>query len=35
MAIIPSTCLPYILKETDMSLLNVPAGKDLPEDIYV
>ena len=23
------------LKETDMSLLNVPAGKDLPEDIYV
>ncbi|MDR8464823.1 inorganic pyrophosphatase, partial [Acinetobacter baumannii] len=21
MAIIPSTCLPYILKETDMSLL--------------
>ncbi|RBZ91825.1 inorganic pyrophosphatase, partial [Klebsiella pneumoniae] len=24
MAIIPSTCLPYILKETDMSLLNVP-----------
>lgn len=30
-----TTCLPYILKETDMSLLNVPAGKDLPEDIYV
>ena len=27
--------MPYILKETDMSLLNVPAGKDLPEDIYV
>ncbi|NCB78350.1 MAG: inorganic pyrophosphatase, partial [Negativicutes bacterium] len=23
MAIIPGTCLPYILKETDMSLLNV------------
>jgi inorganic pyrophosphatase len=23
------------LKEKDMSLLNVPAGKDLPEDIYV
>jgi inorganic pyrophosphatase len=21
------------LKETDMSLLNVPAGKDLPEDL--
>ena len=35
LAIIPGTCLPYILKETDMSLLNVPAGKDLPEDIYV
>jgi len=35
LAIIPGTCLPHILKETNMSLLNVPAGKDLPEDIYV
>ncbi|NYY74767.1 inorganic diphosphatase [Escherichia coli] len=35
LAIILGTCLPHILKETDMSLLNVPAGKDLPEDIYV
>jgi inorganic pyrophosphatase len=35
LAIIPATCLPSILKDTDMSLLNVPAGKELPEDIYV
>lgn len=35
LAIIPATCLPYISKETDMSLNNVPAGKELPEDIYV
>jgi Inorganic pyrophosphatase len=35
LAIIPATCLPSIFKDTDMSLLNVPAGKELPEDIYV
>jgi inorganic pyrophosphatase len=35
LAIILATCLPIILKDTDMSLLNVPAGKELPEDIYV
>ena len=35
LAIIPATCLPSILKDTDMSLLNVPACKELPEDIYV
>ncbi len=31
LAIILGTCLPLFLKETDMSLLNVPAGKDLPK----